>query len=242
MKIVGIYKTIASIIIWPIWFLFFIPSLFLIYILVFIVPRKHFHFIIRPTSWLYCLLAGQILLKENKPPPIKDQPYLYLFNHVSMFDQFMVGAFIPHYITAIGAKEIFKYPVWGQLLNRYGAIPIIRKHLKSAIQSLDLVEQAINNGISFIIAPEGTRTLNGEIGVFKKGPFHIAKNTGITIVPIALLGAYKAKRKNDWRIKPGIITTRFGKPIKKDEYQDLSVEEIRDLIKTKIQRLLRGED
>ena len=241
MKMVGIYKTIASLIIWPIWFCFFIPSLFFLYISIFIIPRKHFHYIIRPISWMYCLFAGQILLKDNNPPPVKEQPYLYLFNHVSMFDQFMVGAFIPHYITAIGAKEIFKYPVWGQLLYRYGAIPIIRKKLKSAIKSLGLVEQAIRNGSSFIIAPEGTRTRNGEIGVFKKGPFHIAKNTGITIVPIALLGAFKAKRKDDWRIKPGIITTRFGKPIKKDEYQDLSIEEIRDLIKTKIQKLIVGD-
>ena len=49
---------------------------------------------------------------------------------------------------------------------------------------------AMNNGTSFIIAPEGTRTTTGEMGVFKKGPFHLAKNTGITIVPVALLGAY----------------------------------------------------
>ncbi len=239
---VGIFKTIASIIIWPIWFLFFVPSLFILFILVYIIPRKHFHFIIRPISWSYCFFAGQWLLKDNNPPPIDGQPYLYLFNHVSMFDQFMVGAFIPHYLTAIGATEIFKYPIWGQLLNKYGAIPIKRKQLKSAIKSLDLVEEAIHNGDSFIIAPEGTRTLNGEMGIFKKGPFHIAKNTGITIVPIALLGAFEAKRKNDWRLRPGFITTRFGAPISQNEYKDLSVDELSDLIKRKIQALLKGED
>ena len=106
---VGIYKTIISLILWPIWFVFFIPSLFLLYILVFIIPPKYFYLIIRPICWIYCLLAGQLLLRENKPPPLQDQPYLYLFNHVSMFDQFMVGAFISHYLTAIGAAEIFKY-------------------------------------------------------------------------------------------------------------------------------------
>ena len=75
----------------------------------------------RPICWIYCLLAGQILIKENQAPPPENGPYLYLFNHVSMFDQFMVGAFVPHYITAIGAEEIFKYPVWGQLIKKYGA-------------------------------------------------------------------------------------------------------------------------
>ena len=112
----------------------------------------------RPICWIYCFLAGQILTKENQPPPPENGPYLYLFNHVSMFDQFMVGAFVPHYITAIGAEEIFKYPVWGQLIKKYGAIPIKRKMLKSALKSLNLVEDAIKKGISFIIAPEGTRT------------------------------------------------------------------------------------
>ena len=80
------------------------------------------------------------------------------------------------------------------------------------------------------------------MGVFKKGAFHIAKNTGITIVPIALIGAFEAKRKNDWKLMPGIITTRFGKPIAKEEYENLSIEEIRDLTKTRIQKLIKGED
>lgn len=239
---VGIYKTIISLILWPIWFIFFIPSLFLLYILVFIIPSKYFYLIIRPICWIYCLLAGQLLLRENKPPPLQDQPYLYLFNHVSMFDQFMVGAFISHYITAIGAEEIFKYPVWGQLIKRYGAIPIKRKRLKSALKSLELVENAMKGGTSFIIAPEGTRTTTGQMGIFKKGPFHLAKNTGITIVPVALIGAFQAKNKDDWRLMPGLIKTRFGKPIKEDEYKSLSVEGVRDLTKTRIQRLIEGDN
>ena len=239
---IGIFKTLISLVLWPIWFMFFVPSLFILFILIFIVPRKYYYFVVRPICFIYCFLAGQILIRENQSPPIEGQPYLYLFNHVSMFDQFMVGAFVPHYITAIGAEEIFKYPVWGQLIKRYGAIPIKRKRLKSALKSLGLVEDAIKKGISFIIAPEGTRTLNGKLGIFKKGPFHIAKNTGITIVPIALIGAFEAKRKDDWKLMPGIITTRFGKPIKKDEYQDLSVEEIRDLTKMRIQKLIKGDN
>ena len=44
-------------------------------------------------------------------------------------------------------------------------------------------------------------------------------------MPIALLGAFKAKRKDDWRIKPGIITTRFGEPIKKDEIRNFLFDE-----------------
>ena len=232
------YKAIASIILWPLWFMFFVSSLIFILILLYIFPRKKLYFVIRPFSWLICFFAGQWLIKENEPPPIQNQPYLYLFNHVSMFDQFMIGAYVRHYITAVGAEEIFKYPIWGKVITKYGGVPIQRKRLKNAIKSLNLVEDSIKNGISFIIAPEGTRTISGEMGIFKKGPFHVAKNTGVTIVPIGLIGGLDAKIKTNWRLKPGILKTRFGKPIYKNEYSKLSVEEISDLVKSRIQHLI----
>ena len=157
-----------------------------------------------------------------------------------MFDQFMIGAYVGHYITAIAAKEIFRYPIFGQLIKLYGGVPIMRTHLKSALKSLSLVEEAINNGTSFIIAPEGTRTLNGELSTFKKGPFHLAKNTGVTIVPIALMGGLEAKRKDDWRLKPGVLITRFGEPIKVEEYGNLEVEEISELVRSRIETLIEA--
>ena len=234
------FKTIFSILVWPIWYLIFIPSLILLFIPILVIPRQKFYIIVRPICWIWCFFAGQWLKKENNPPPINGQPYLYLFNHVSMFDQFMIGAYIGHYITAVGAKEIFKYPIFGQLITLYGGVPIIRTHLKSALKSLQYVEEAINKGVSFIIAPEGTRTLTGELSPFKKGPFHLAKNTGITIVPIALIGGLEAKSKNDWRLMPGILTTRFGAPITQEEYGHLQVEEISDLVREKIEDLIKA--
>ena len=106
--------------------------------------------------------------------------------------------------------------------------------------SLAAVETALQNGISAGIAPEGTRTLTGELGPFKKGAFHVAKNTGITIIPVALIGAFEAKNKNDWRVKPGVLSTRFGDPITQKNYDELSVEELRDLVRSKISELINN--
>ena len=165
-----------------------------------------------------------------------------MFNHVSMFDQFMIGAYVPHYITAVAAIEIFRYPIWGYIIKKYGVIPIVRQKIRQAIGSLNIAEEALNNGISFIISPEGTRTNTGELGPFKKGPFHLAKNTGATIVPVGLLGGFKAKRKKDWRLSPGILTTRFGDPITQQEYSNLDVEEIRALVRKRIKKLIQKGD
>ena len=234
------FRGIISLILWPIWFIFFALTMLIFYISFLLVPRSYLHYLIRPISWLYCLLAGQWVKRENQPPNPKKQPYLYLFNHGSMFDQFMIAAFIPHYITAVGAIEQFRYPIWGTIMRKYGVIPIIRQELKQAMHSLSKAEKALNKGISFLISPEGTRTLTGELGQFKKGPFHLAKNTGATIVPIGLIGAFEAKKKKDWRLTPGILITRFGEPITKTEFEHLSIEETRDLVWKRIQQLINS--
>ena len=232
------YKTIVSLILWPIWFLFFSFSMMLLLILILTIPRKYLYIYVCPLCWFYCFLGGQWLRKENNPPTLEGQPYLYMFNHVSMFDQFMIGAYVRHYITAVGAIEQFNYPIWGQIIKQYGVIPIVRQRIREARKSLSAAEDALNNGVSFIISPEGTRTLTGELSPFKKGPFHLAKNTGATIIPIGLHGGLKAKRKDDWRLTPGILTTRFGKPIKTNEFQSLSIEQLRDLVRTRIKELI----
>ena len=97
----------------------------------------------------------------------------------------------------------------------------------------------VQDGDSMVFSPEGQRTLTGEMNEFKKGGFHFAKNTNIaTIVPVGLIGAYRANVRNSWIVNPGKLTTVFGKPITPSDYKDLSVEELRDLTKKRISELL----
>ena len=165
-------KTIISMILWPLWFFYFSLTILILFALFYIVPQKLLYLFIRPFCWSWCFFAGQWLVKVGRVPSKKNQPYLYMFNHSSMFDQFMIGAFLPHYITAVAAIEVFKYPVFGLLMKKYGIIPIVRKNIKKALKSLSKAESALNNEISFLISPEGTRSLTGKLGEFKKGPFH----------------------------------------------------------------------
>ncbi len=187
------------------------------------------------------LSAGQILKIEGKIPDPKDGPYLYLFNHQSMIDQFLIGGSVKEYISAVGGDFQFSWPIWGRLIKRYGAIPIVRENLKKAIYSLNLAEDEIRKGTSFLISPEGTRTLNGKMGIFKKGPFHLSLNTGITIIPIGIIGAFDSKQKTDWRLYPGVVKVKFGKPVTNDYYKNLSVEELRDDIRERIVTLCRDD-
>ncbi len=214
----------------------FIYSAFLLF-----VPSSELHSLARVLARLFMFFGGQWFRMRGTAPDPKNGPYLYMMNHESMFDGFMMVAGIRHYFTGVGAVEQFSYPVWGYLVKKYGVIPIIRQQLNTAITSLVKAEEAIREGVSMMIAPEGTRTLTGKMGHFKKGPFHVAKNTGVTIIPVGLIGAYRAKNKNDWRIRPGFLTIVFGEAIYKKDYNPLSLEELRELVRYRIEDLINEE-
>ncbi len=232
------YRTIVSIILWPIAFIVFVIGALFYAFLTYFIPPTRLYLVAQTVCRSMLLAGGQWLRIEGSIPTKEGQPYLYLFNHESLMDPFMLGGAIDHYVTAVGAEYQFSYPVWGMLARRHGAIPIKRKQLKNAIHSLSKAEEAIKSGISFIISPEGTRTVSGEMGEFKKGPFHVALNTGVTIVPVALKGAYAAKKKTDWRLSPGFLTIRFGKPINSQEYNNLDLHALQVLVRGKIQDLI----
>ena len=232
------FKAIISIIIWPLWSITFLIGTIIYSIAIILVPSYKLHKLAQLIARM-CMIFGAQWFKVKGLKPDKDKgPYLYLINHQSLFDAFMIVGGIPHYFTGVGAIEQFSYPVWGYLAKKYGVIPMVRQELGSAITSLQKLENAINNGTSAMIAPEGTRSLDGKLGNFKKGPFHVAKNTGITIIPVGLKGAYQAKNKKDWRIKPGVLTTVFGKPITESEYENMSIETLSKKVKSDIEEMI----
>ena len=232
------FRTIVSIILWPLALTVFVLGAFVYILLTFIFKPTQLYPVANIVCRLMLLAGGQWLKVEGRRPDKNGQPYLYLFNHESLMDAFMLGGSVKHYITAVGAEYQFSYPIWGTLARRHGAIPIKRDKLTKAIYSLDKAEEAIRKGISFIISPEGTRTLSGQLGKFKKGPFHVALNTGVTIVPVALMGAYEAKKKTDWRLSPGMLTIRFGEPITANQYKSLDIDTLRAHLREKIQQLI----
>ena len=234
----GMYKTLVSIILWPIFLSLFVLGVGGYFILTTFISLQHSHSYMKWFCRICLFSAGQILRVEGNIPQKEKQPFIYMFNHESMFDHFMIVAATSHYLTGVAAEDQYSYPVYGAGLRRYKAIPIKREKLKDAIHSLDDAESVIKNGTSLLIAPEGTRTITGTMGPFKKGPFHLAKNTKATIIPVALIDAWRAKPKTDWRFKPSIITVRFGDPVLATDYEHLKLQELSDYIRNLLTHLI----
>jgi len=142
-----------------------------------------------------------------------DKNFVIMANHVSFLDVFAIPSCFKGKFSAVAASMNFKIPVYATLLRKLKVVSINRSNNEEAIKSIKKAEEVLNSGYSIVILPEGTRTLDGKLSDFKKGGFHLAKNTGADILPIITRGLFNIKPKNRWNIKPGIIEINIMKPI-----------------------------
>jgi len=214
-------RTLLAILLTPFFYIAVYLAVFVlgtIYIITFPIPAKYMQWYIRICCRIVLLCCGQWLRIEGKAPKPEDGPYLYLPNHESALDAFMIGACIPEYFGIVAAEYNFTILFWSSIARRFGAVPIERKNLTEAKNSLRQLEQFIKPEgeleakNSALIFPEGTRTLDGHLQPMKKGAFHVAINTGAVIVFCGIRNAYEHYNRNTWLIRPGIITWVWGEP------------------------------
>ncbi|MFQ5753255.1 MAG: lysophospholipid acyltransferase family protein, partial [bacterium] len=117
--------------------------------------------------------------------------YLFMPNHVSLFDLPLLGGYIPVFFRGVEAAYQFNWLLYGWFIRRYGNIPIERNNIHRSITSIRMAEKSLREGKSIAIMPEGHRTLDGKLGRFKKLPFFLAQQAEVDIVPIGLSGLYK---------------------------------------------------
>ena len=165
--------------------------------------------------------------------------YIYMANHVSMFDIPFLGAFLPGLVRGIEANRQHKWPLYGVVMRRLGNIPIDRENPHRAIRSLAKAADSMTARTSIVILPEGHRSEDGKLLPFKKMPFHFAKQVGRPLVPVAMCGLLELKRKGNWVITPSQLTLKIGRAITVKEIEYLSVLDLRDLTQDRILELLK---
>jgi len=166
--------------------------------------------------------------------------YLFMANHVSLFDPPLLEGFIPGTVRGMEAHVHHSWPLYGWVMKRLGNIPVDRESIHKSIGSFRKVQDLLDNGRSMIVLPEGHRTLDGQIRPFKKLPFAMAKQTNNGIIPVGLSGLYNLKRKGSWIIRPSKIKISFGPEITKDQIASLSVLELRDYVQKEIVKLVEN--
>jgi len=173
-------------------------------------------------------LIGQEHLRPN-------ESYVYVSNHVSLFDIPVVMKAIPGQLRIVFKKELAKIPIFGWQLKLGPYILIDRQNPGKAMQSLNQAIEKIKRGVSVLLFAEGTRSKDGSIQSFKRGAFTLATRSGKKIVPVTIKGTYEILPKKKFNIKSGKVKLIIDKPIEHDGNTEKSSEvalmnEVREII------------
>jgi len=148
------------------------------------------------------------------------ETYIFMSNHVSDLDPPILLPRIPRRTSALAKKELFKVPILGRALEMVEMVPVERDNREAAIQSIHRAGAVLRHGINMTVYPEGTRSPDGRLLPFKKGPFHLAAETGFPIVPITILGTLEMMPKGTYACKGGTATLVFHPPVDPRRYSD----------------------
>ena len=177
--------------------------------------------------------AGLELVVKGEENLWKKRPAVFIFNHQSNADLFIVSKLIRRDATGIAKKELKSMPIIGQLMTASGVIFIDRNDREKAIEAMKPATEALKNGTSIIIFPEGTRSKDYKLGDFKKGAFHMAMQARVPIVPVVIRNAHDAMPKGTNIFRAAAIEVVAFPPIStkqwKKEQLDTHIDKIRGL-------------
>jgi putative phosphoserine phosphatase/1-acylglycerol-3-phosphate O-acyltransferase len=158
-------------------------------------------------------LSGVDLRVEGEENLWSARPAVFIFNHQSGLDLILMAKLVRRDFTGVGKKELLQNPVFGPLLAAGGIVFVDRFSTARAIEALEPAVQALGEGLSLAIAPEGTRSLTPRLGVFKKGAFHMAMQAGVPIVPVVFRNVLDALPKDALVVRPAIVEAVVLPPV-----------------------------
>jgi 1-acyl-sn-glycerol-3-phosphate acyltransferase len=145
--------------------------------------------------------------------------YLFMSNHISNLDPPITLPLIPRRTSVMVKKELFKVPILGHIMRIGSLVPVDRGKRDAGISAVrDAVKAIREEGLNMTIYVEGHRSFDGKLLPFKKGPFYLAEECKVPIVPITISGTEEAMPKARFAISPGVVTVQFHDAIEPSEF------------------------
>jgi 1-acyl-sn-glycerol-3-phosphate acyltransferase len=139
---------------------------------------------------------------------------IFMANHVSNLDPPALFPHIPGRTSAFLKRSLMNIPVLGYGMKLGEFVPVDREgRVESAIESVAEARRVLEDGLHITTFVEGTRSRDGRLLPFKKGPFYLAMEAGAPVVPISIYGTESMMAKGSARVKPGTAHIVFHEPI-----------------------------
>lgn len=144
--------------------------------------------------------------------------YIFMSNHVSNLDPPILIPLIPRRTSVMVKKELFAYPILGRAMRMGSLVPVDRGNRDAGIEAVKAAKEVIGQGLNMTIYVEGKRSFDGKLLPFKKGPFYLAMECGVPVVPVTIAGTHYAMPKKRFAIRPGAVKVIFHEPIEPKEF------------------------
>jgi 1-acyl-sn-glycerol-3-phosphate acyltransferase len=167
--------------------------------------------------------------------------YIYMSNHVSNLDPPIQIPLIPRRTSVMVKKELFRTPILGPAMRMASLVPVDRGNREAGIDAVEAAKAVVSQGISMTIYVEGHRSLDGKLLPFKKGPFYLAIECGVPVVPVTIVGTHYAMPKGRFAIKPGVVTVVFHSAIEPTSFgnREVLTEKVRSAIESGLPAVYR---
>jgi len=138
--------------------------------------------------------------------------YVFAANHQSIYDIPILFWSLPHQLRIIAKESLGKFPVIGWHLRRTGHMLVDRSKPDRA-KIFSWAGRLTTNGLSLILFPEGTRSVDGRVGKFKAGTFFLALDANLRVVPLSIVGSRHVMLKGRLTTYPGRVRLVVHPPI-----------------------------
>jgi 1-acyl-sn-glycerol-3-phosphate acyltransferase len=164
--------------------------------------------------------------------------YIFMSNHASDLDPPILLPLVPGRTSVMAKQELFGYPILGKAMRMASLVPVDRANRDAGIAAVRAAAEVVKQGIHMTIFVEGSRSPDGRLQPFKKGPFYLAEECQVPIVPVTISGTYYVKPKQRFAIKPGTVIVTFHKAIEPSEFgtRDELMEKVRAAINSGLPR------
>lgn len=146
------------------------------------------------------------------------RPAVFIWNHRSIFDAQIVGRLVQRDFGAVAKKELERVPLFAAA-SRFMHIAFVdRADSRAAVAALEPATRLLGQGISMLVAPEGTRVSGTGIGEFKKGAFRMAMTAKVPVVPIVIRNVDDIGTRTSGTMRPGTVDVAVLPPVRVDDW------------------------